>query len=88
MSSIRLHHVADSRSREGLLRHHAETDRRRHARTDRPLLELLDLLWDDLDQLLDLLELCRNELKQMLKVRELLLLKELQLLELLRQDLQ
>jgi hypothetical protein len=79
--------VADRRSGEGL-RRQPETERGRDARTERGLLELLDLLCDDLDQLLNLLELRRNEVKQLLKMHELLLLKKLQLLELLRQDLQ
>jgi len=52
------------------------------------LLELLDLMGNDLDELLELLELRRDDVKQLLKEHELLLLKELNLLKLLRHDLQ
>jgi hypothetical protein len=52
------------------------------------LLELLELLWANLDQLLKLLELIRHQLQQLLKVSQLLLLENLQLLQLLRHDLQ
>ena len=83
-----LHHQTYRRSVEGL-RHQPDAERSRSARTERlPLMELLYLLWDDLNQLLNLLELCRDDLKQLLKMYELLLLKQLQLLKLLRQDLQ
>ena len=38
------------------------------------LLEMLDLLWNDLDQLLKLLELLGYQLQELLKVNQLLLL--------------
>ncbi len=43
---------------------------------------MLDLLWNDLDQLLKLLELLGYELQELLKVNQLLLLKDLHLLQL------
>ncbi len=49
---------------------------------------LLDLLGDALKDLLELLKLRRHDEQQLLQVRELLLLKNLQLLELLRNGLQ
>jgi hypothetical protein len=52
------------------------------------LLMLLDLLGDALKDLLELLKLRRDNEQQLLQVRELLLLKDLQLLELLRNGLQ
>jgi hypothetical protein len=52
------------------------------------LLLWLDLLGNALKDLLELLKLRRHDEKQLLQVRELLLLKELQLLELLRNDLE
>ena len=48
----------------------------------------MDLLREDLNQLVKLLELTGHYLKQLLKVHQLLLFEELQLLELLRHDLQ
>jgi len=51
----------------------------------RPL--LLELLRPDLNQLLKLLQLRRHDLQELLKIKQLLLLEELYLLELLRENL-
>ena len=86
--SLDLHHLAGRLSCEHL-RSQSESEWTGDTGTERlPLLELLHLLGDELNQLLDLLELRGHQLKQLLKLQKLLLLKELQLLELLGQDLQ
>jgi hypothetical protein len=54
----------------------------------RPLLQLLNLVRNVLDQLLKLPELGRDCLKQLLKLLMLLMLRVLQLLQLLRHGLQ
>jgi len=72
------------------MRNQPERDGTLDSRSDRLalLLELLDLVGYDLNQLLELLELGWHPLQQLLQVQEYLLFKQLQLLELLRHDLQ
>lgn len=83
-----LHHLAGLPAER--VRHRPESERTRKAGAKRliGLLELLDLMGDNLDELLELLQLRRNEVDQLLEQRGLLLLKELNLLKLLRHDLQ
>jgi hypothetical protein len=70
--------------------HQPESERARESGAKRliGLQQLIDLLGNDLDELLKLLELRGDDGQQLLEQRELLLLKELQLLKLLRHDLQ
>jgi hypothetical protein len=71
------------------LRRHTDAELTGEPLTDGlPLLEMVDLLGDDLDELRQLLKLGGHELNQLLQLEELLLLESLHLLELLRDDLQ
>jgi hypothetical protein len=70
--------------------HQPESQRARESGAKRliGLLQLLDLMGNDLDELLKLLELRGDDGQQLLEQRVLLLLKGLNLLKLLRHDLQ
>jgi hypothetical protein len=88
--ACRLHYLAGTWPTE-TLRRQPQADGAGNGRTERlasVLLQVLDLLRDDLNQLLKLLKLRGNDLQQLLQVHQLLLLKQLQLVKLLRHDLQ
>jgi hypothetical protein len=88
LESIALHHVA-GRLRTEDVRRQPEPEWTRDDGAERlALLDLLELLRNTLDQLLELLQLRWHDLKKQLKLQGLLVLNGLQLLKLLRDDLQ